>query len=310
MIGNKDETKGARLRASRLELRVDKLEDKLEERQDRIDELRDELRVKEDRVRYLKDVLADVEEELADLSATRDVLADADLLVPWLPDHERQGARPDKRAGAIHASLAQIRDAAEKLEALLDDREMAEPTDVLDLVADGLPSETADVRAAEEAGSVAELVRVWIDADPMDRYRRELLEPYAAAVEQALQGDPDAVRVGGAKTALRILKDAFDESRTYMHRRSAMLDDHAVVVDVDPGRFEHDPELAMDRFEAVLEQARALGAVDFFHNLHVRTREALDEGEDHAGPAAWLLADVTSEILADPKVKQWIEAGM
>lgn len=310
MIGNKDETKGARLRASRLELRVDKLEDKLEERQDRIDELRDELRVKEDRVRYLKDVLADVEEELADLSATRDELADADLRVPWLPDHETNGGRPDKRADAIHASLAQLHDAAEQLEALLDGREMAEPTDVLDLVADGLPSETADVRAAEEAGSVAELVRVWIDADPMDRYRRELLEPYAAAVEQALAGDPDAVRVGGAKTALRILKDAFDESRTYMHRRSAMLDDHAVVVDIDPARFEHDPELAMDRFEAVLEQARALGAVDFFHNLHVRTREALDADEDHAGAAAWLLADVTSEILVDPKVKQWIQAGM
>lgn len=310
MIGNKDETKGARIRASRLELRVDKLEDKLEERQDRIDELRDELRVKEDRVRYLKDVLADLEDDLAGLSARRDELADADLQVPWLPDHEPAGDRPDRRAEAIRASLSQIRDAASELEALLDGREMAEPTDALDLIADGLPSETADARAAEEAGSVAELVRVWIDADPMDRYRRELLEPYAAAVEQALAGDPDAVRVGGAKTALSILKDAFDESRTYMHRRSAMLDDHAVVVDIDPSRFEHDPELAMDRFEAVLEQARALGAVDFFHNLHVRARQALDEGEEHAGPAAWLLADVTSEVLTDPKVKQWIESGM
>lgn len=310
MIGNRDETKGARIRASRLELRVDKLEEKLQERQDRIDELRDEIRLKEDRVRYLRELVADVEGTLADLSATRDALAEDGLEVPWLPDHEHLGDRPDRRAEAIEASLAQLRETADRLEALLGDREMAETTDILDLVADGLPSETADARAAGEAPSVAELYRVWIDADPMDRYRRELLEPYAAAAEQVLADDPDALRVGAAKAALSILKAAFDDSRTYMHRRSPMLDDHVVEAEIDPSRFEHDPSLALDRLGSVLEQARAVGAVDFFHNLHVRAREAVEAGEDHAGPAAWLLADVTCEILADPKVKRWIAAGM
>lgn len=308
MIG--DDQKGAKLRANRLELRVDKLEDKLSKRHDELDKLREEVRVKEDRIRYLKQALARIDDDLAELSAARDRLQKRNLSVPWLPDHESEDARPDARLDAIRATLEAIHEAADRLETLVDGDELAEPTDATDVLQAHIRESTVAERAASQAPSVAQLYRMWVDADTMDRYRRELLEPYARAACHLLEDDPDETTVHAAKAALAMLKDAFNESRTFLLRRSPALDDHVVDVDVHPQRWEQDPKLALQRFDAVLEQARAIGAVDFFHNLRVRVQDGLDSDEDGAAPAAWLLADVTASILGDDAVKSWIEDGM
>lgn len=309
MIGKSD-TKGAELRASRLELRVDKLEDKLEDRQDRIDELRDQLRTKEDQVRYLLQGLREVERTVEQLDARRATLAEANLDVPFLPDYEGQGSRATERIEAIQDAMDDVADAADELAAALDGDPLDEPTDAMELLTESFGGRTADDVAASEAPSVAELWEMWIDADPMDRYHRELLEPYAQAARAVLQERADSDAVTGAKTALTVVKDAFDESRTYLMRRSGDLDGYEVPVDVGIHRIDQDPDLALDRLSTVLEQARALGAVDFFHNLRVELEQAVEDDVEGAGAAAWILTDATVAVLTDDGIKDWLRTGM
>lgn len=309
MIG-RDRERGTRLRANRLEMRVDNLEAKLAERRDEIARLRESLRTEEDRVRFLKQALADVEADLEAIAEIRDRLEDRNLTVPWLPDHDADGTRPDRRLAGIRATLDEVRDAAEHLVERLDGDRLAEPTDAADVLGDRIAGRRADEVAAQEAPSVLELYRLWTDADPMDRYRRELLAPYARAAEQALDASADHATVEGARLALDLLQEAFEESRTYMLRRSAALDDHVVDVRVRPERFDRDPGLALERLDAVVEQARARGAVDFFHNLAVRTRRAVEGDVDGADQAAWLVAEATAAILSDPEVEAWIASGI
>lgn len=306
------ETKQAELRASRMEWRVDRLEEKLGARHDEIDAIRRELRRREDQVRYLVRAVGRLEGHVARLTEKRQRLQAANLDLSFLPDYDpgHAGDRPDQRLKALDQALAQMGDAVERLAQEVNGDRLAEPTDALEVLATHLHSENVEEQATTEAPTLAEIYRLWMGSDAMDRYHKELLAPYVDAVTRALKERPGEATVHAAKAALPILKEAFAESRTYLLRRSSALDGHRVEVDVRPELIGQDPHVALDRFGTVLDQVRPLGAVDFFHNLHLAAAEAVREGEPGAGGAAWLLSDASVAILTDPGVKEWLQTGI
>lgn len=309
MIGS-DDTKAAELRASRLELRVDRLEDKLADRQDEIDQLRDRLRDREDRIRFLLGGLERLHRRARHLTETRNALADAGLSVPFLPADVNGADRPDLRLKEIDKALEAIEEGFARLLDGLDGEDLEDPADAYEILADHLDRHNVEERAASEATSIADVLQLWVQADSMDRYRKELLVPYVDALTTALDASPGQETVRAAKVALPLLKEAFNDSRTYLLRRSSDLDGHEVPVDVGLDRLDQDPNLALDRFGTVVDQARAVGAVDFFHNLHVGLEEAVREDVEGAGAAAWILADATVAVLTDGRVKDWLATGI
>lgn len=229
---------------------------------------------------------------------------------PTLDGDGRFDGRPDLRLKALAEALDAVRAEADRLlEAANGDR-LPDRTDAVQMLADRLRTGNVEERSAAEATSVADVCRLWIDAEPMARYQRELLVPYVDALTEALEERPGETSVLAAKCALPLLKSAFHDSATYLVRRSAVLDDYVVDVDVGVERMDQDPKLALDRFHTVVDQVRALGAVDFFHNLYVALERAVEEGQPGAGPAAWLLSDATVALLTDDGIKSWIATGM
>lgn len=328
MIG-RDREKQAELHAARMSIRAERLEETLLEKDEQMDELRQRLALRERQLRHLSSGIRDLAHVVDALADHRAHLAKADLKVDLLPpaadgtggngsgegDAAMTGSgmpqgRPDLQLDSVTSRLQAVLQAARRLVDGVGADRLAEPTDAVEVLLDQVGTDNVEVRAASEADSVADVCRLWVDADSMARYQRELLVPYVDVLVQALEEQPGEQTVLGAKCALPLLKEAFRDSTTYLLRRNADLDDYEVEATARVDRLDQDPMLALDRMATVIDQVRALGAVDFFHNLHHAAERAVREGRPGAGAAAWLLSDATVALLTDEGIKAWIATGM
>lgn len=335
MIG-RDREKQAELHAARMSIRAERLEETLLEKDEQMGELRRRLALRERQLRHLASGIRDLAHVVDALADHRAHLATANLKVDLLPPaadgvegngsaHNGAGSlpgdgpttgpgtaegRPDLQLDSATSRLQAVLQATRRLVDGVGADRLAEPTDAVEVLLDQVGTDNVEVRAASEADSVADVCRLWVDADSMARYQRELLVPYVDVLVQALDEQPGEQTVLGAKCALPLLKEAFRDSTTYLLRRNADLDDYAVEATARVDRLGQDPMLALDRMATVIDQVRARGAVDFFHNLHHVAERAVREGTPGAGAAAWLLSDATVALLTDEGIKAWIATGM
>jgi hypothetical protein len=157
-----------------------------------------------------------------------------------------------------------------------------------------------------KALTVSEKARMF-GVDPAKaQYYRELIVPYTRAIQKVLEADTKASVVLGCQEALAILETAFRDSRTFLLRRSGDLDNHDIPAEVSLERMVEAPEDALGRMNAVMDNARALGPVDFFHNILMEVNRSVERGDAGARVAAWVLSDVTVAVLEDARIQKWL----
>lgn len=266
---------------------------------------------KRERKRY--DAIVAAVEELAEaigeVEDEREALDDAGLTSRLTIAEPTSDPGEDPRAymrelGARHRETG---DQLTRVREAIGDGELgARATDV-DVLEERVQELLTNPEVRSRAMTVAEKARMFAEDPGKSQYYRELIQPYADAIETVADERPRAKVVDGARLALGVLEEAFMDSRTYLLRRSGKLDDHEIETDVVVERIEEDADDAIDRLEAALSTARGLGPVDFFQNLTTEISRRLDRGEDGAGVAAWILSDVTVSILEDEAVRDWLE---
>lgn len=267
-------------------------------------------KAKRERKRYqaLVDAVTELAEAIDEADASRQQLSDAGLDSRLTIEPPTADPSEEPRA-FLRDLVARQRDVEDKLTrvlAALDDGELGQATTDVDVLEDRVKDLLTNPEVRSQAMTVIEKARMFAEDPGKSQYHREILTPYADAIEQVLDTEQRANIVQGARMALDVVEEAFMDSRTYLLRRSGKLDDHEIEVDVVVERVEESPDDATDRMKAALDSARALGPVDFFKNLTGELTRRVDRGEDGAGVAAWILSDATVTVLEDETVREWL----
>lgn len=193
-----------------------------------------------------------------------------------------------------------------RIEASIGEGHLERQTTDLDILEERTKELLSNPEVKSKALMVTEKARMFANDPGKSQYYRELVVPYAQAIGQVLATESRASVVHGAHEALQILEIAFRDSRTFLLRRSGELDEHTIAASVEVERLEESAQDAMARLQAVIDNARALGPVDFFHNMQQELQRAVERGEQGAKAAAWILSDVTVTILEDEVVRGWL----
>lgn len=260
------------------------------------------------RYRALREAVEQLAEALGEVDDTRSELSEAGLeprLAPSAPAGD-PGEEPRAYLRALASKHREVDDRLARLHAALDGGELGEPTTDVAVLEDRVGDLLTNPEVRSQAATVVEKARMFAEDPGKSQYHREILLPYARGIEQLLEAEQRANVVQGARLALSIVEEAFMDSRTYLLRRSSVLDDVEIEADVLVERVEEAPEDAIDRTRTALDTARGLGPVDFFRNLTEEIDRRLDRGEDGAGVAAWILSDVTVAVLDDEHVREWL----
>ncbi len=200
-----------------------------------------------------------------------------------------------------------LADRLTRIEEALGDGKLGTTATDLDLIQHRSKELLSNPELKSKALTVAEKARMFAQDPGKSQYYRELLVPYAQAIQGVLETETRASIVYGCQEALAILEEAFRDSRTFLLRRSGKLDDHAITAEVTIERLEEPAEDALGRMRTMLETARALGPVDFFQNMEQAVARRIEREEKGARVAAWILSDVTVTVLEDETVRSWLE---
>lgn len=299
------------------ELELEKAELKADQRVEEVkDKARDAVqkarrKVKRERARRekLEEAVLELAEALDDVDEARQALEDAGLDARLAPRSPSADAEEEPRA-FLRDLVARTRDVESQLERVdgaIGDGELGEPTTDVAVLEERVADLLTNPEVRSKAKTVAEKAQMFAEDPGKSQYYREMVLPYADGIRQVAEAHPRANVVQGARLALDVVEEAFRTSRTYLLRRSDALDDHEIDVDVLVERVEEDPADAVDRLEAALNTARGLGPVDFFQNLADDVARRVDRGDDGAAVAAWILSDVTVEVLEDETVRTWLD---
>lgn len=252
--------------------------------------------------------LAKLDAMLAEIDGKCRELASKGLKVHMVPDAPGRDLAADPR-GYIHQLVTLQRDVADRLDrvlAAMGDGSLDAPTTDLDILAERAAELLTNPEMRSRGRTVAEKARMFAEDPGKSGYYRELVTPYADAIRQVLDHSSRGSIVHGAQEALAILESSFRDSRTFLLRRSGHLDDHSIEATVDMERVEENPEDALSRMNTILDNARALGPVDFFHNMATEVASRVERGDKGARVASWILSDVTVTVLEDEVVRGWL----
>ena len=205
--------------------------------------------------------------------------------------------------------VSRQRDLADRLtriEEALGDGKLQKATTDVEILQERSKELLSNPELKSKAMTVAEKARMFAQDPGKSQYYRELLAPYAEGIQQVLATEARANVVYGCQEALSVLEESFRDSRTFLLRRSGALDDHAIEAEVVVERIEESAEDALGRMRTMLDNARALGPVDFFQNMEQEIARRVERGEKGAKVAAWVLSDVTVTVLEDETVRAWL----
>ncbi len=262
-----------------------------------------------DRRRAIQQRLTHFDKKLRTLQENNQALAEKGLhidLIPPPPSTDPQ-QDPTTYLERLTLHLDHVQERLEHIQNALGEGELETRTTGTEILEDQTQALLSNPNLRSKALTVSENARLFADDDAKNQYHQELLTPYTNAIQRVLQEHQRAHIVHGCETALNILKDAFTNSRTYLLRRSEDLDGFHLEPDVITERFQEQGEDAQQRIETILDNARALGPVDFFENLNTTLARALERGDEGANEAAWILSDVTVHLLEHEHVRNWLE---